>query len=316
MTQPDDRQWPELKYEAWRETCATLQLWTQIVGKIRVARAPWLNHGWHVPLYVTSTGLTTSLIPHDTRSFEICFDFVEQELRVRVAGGAQRKVELRPRSVADFYAAVMTALDELGIPVRISERPSEIAGAVPFSQDQVHDSYDAEYAQRFWKVLLRVDRVLKQFRTGFIGKCSPVHFFWGSFDIAVTRFSGRSAPPFTGAVPGLAPEVMREAYSHECSSAGFWPGGPTLDYAAFYSYAYPAPDGFASRAVRPRGAFFSEKLGEFLLPYDEVRASADPEATLLEFLESTYEAAAETANWDRDALECALGRPGVPRPVD
>ncbi len=312
MPQFDDPHWPDLPYEAWRETCATLHLWTQVVGKVRLARTPWLNHGWHVPLYVTTTGLTTSPIPHDAQSFEISFNFVAHELNVRVSGGAHRKIELRPRSVADFYAAVMTALDELGVPVRINEQPCEIGGAVRFSEDRVHASYDAEYAHRFWTVLLRVDHVLKQFRTGFVGKSSPVHFFWGSFDMAVTRFSGRRAPPFTGTVPGVAVEVMREAYSHELSSAGFWPGGASLDYAAFYSYAYPAPKDFANQPVQPRGAFFSEKLGEFLLPYEVVRTASDPNATLMAFLESSYEAAAETANWDRKALECPQGRAGLP----
>ena len=303
MAQSDDWHWPDLPYEAWRDTCATLQLWTQVVGKVRLARTPWLNHSWHVPLYVTSTGLTTSPIPHGARSFEISFDFIAHELDIRVSDGAQKKIGLRPQTVADFHAAVMTALDELAVPVRISDLPCEIAGAVRFSEDRIHHSYDAEYAHRFWRVLLGVDQVLKRFRTGFVGKSSPVHFFWGSFDIAVTRFSGRRAPPFTGSVPGLALEVMREAYSHEVSSAGFWPGGPTLDYAAFYSYAYPVPKGFASYTVRPRGAFFSEQLGEFLLPYDEVRNASDPSGTLMAFLKSTYEAAAETASWDRKALE-------------
>jgi hypothetical protein len=311
MAQLNDLQWPDLPYDAWRETCATLHLWTQIVGKIRLVRTPWLNHGWHVTLYVTSTGLTTSPIPHDSQTFEISFDFITHELEIRTSSGANKKVELRPRTVADFHAAVMTALDELAIPVRIDELPCEIGGAVRFSEDRAHGSYDAQYAHRFWTALLRIDRVMKQFRTGFIGKCSPVHFFWGSFDMAVTRFSGRRAPPFMGTVPGLATEVMREAYSHELSSAGFWPGGAGLDHAAFYSYAYPAPKGFASRKVRPADAFFSEKLGEFLLPYDAVRTAPDPDATLMAFLESTYEAAAETADWDREALERAQGRPGV-----
>ncbi len=312
MAQPVNPAWPELPYEAWRETCATLHLWTQIVGKVRIARTPWLNHSWHATLYVTDRGLTTSPIPHVGQSFEISFDFIAHELDIRTSAGARRTIELRPRTVADFYAAVMTALDELAVPVRIKERPCEIAGAARFSEDRAHASYDAEYAHRFWTALLRVDQVLKQFRTGFVGKASPVHFFWGSFDIAVTRFSGRGAPPFTGTAPGLAPEVMREAYSHECSSAGFWPGGPSLDYPAFYSYAYPATKDFASRAVQPRGAFFSEKLGEFLLPYDEVRKATEPEATLMAFLESTYEAAADTAAWDRKALERPQGRPAVP----
>ena len=312
MTHPVDQRWPDLPYAAWRDTCATLHLWTQVVGKIRLARTPWLNHSWHVPLYVTSRGLTTSPIPHESLSFEIDFDFVAHVLDIRVSNGAQKNIELRPRTVADFHREVLAALEELDVPVRIDERPCEISGAIPFSEDRTHGSYDADYARRFWRVLLQVDRVLKQFRTGFVGKSSPVHFFWGSFDMAVTRFSGRRAPPFTAATPGVALDVMREAYSHEVSSAGFWPGGGAIDYAAFYSYAYPAPEGFAGRAVQPRDAFFSGQLGEFLLSYDAVRTASDPDRALIAFLQSTYEAAAETAHWDRAALECPLGRPGVP----
>jgi hypothetical protein len=313
MPPPDKSHWPDLPYMAWRETCATLQLWTQIVGKIRLARTPWLNHSWHVTLYVTSRGLTTSPIPHGTGTFEIEFDFQRHALVIHRSDGPQRRIELRPRAVADFYGDVLTALEELGVPVSIDERPAEIANAIPFSQDRIHASYDAEYAQRFWKVLLQVDRLFKQFRTGFVGKSSPVHFFWGSFDLAVTRFSGRRAPLFQGTAPGVAPAIMREAYSHEVSSAGFWPGGNGIDYAAFYSYAYPAPNGFAAQTVLPEGAFFSEKLGEFLLPYDTVRTAADPDAAVMAFLESTYQAAARTANWDRAALDCEPGRVAVPR---
>jgi len=316
MSAPTNPHWPELPYAAWRETCATLQLWTQVVGKVRLAQTPWLNHSWHVALYVTSRGLTTSLIPHGSRAFEMEFDFLEHVLTIHVSDGAERRIELRPRTVGDFYAAVLTALEELRVPVRINEKPCEIPDAVPFSEDRTHASYDAEYAQRFWRVLLQVDRLFKLFRTGFIGKCSPVHFFWGSFDMAVTRFSGRRAPPFQGAVPGVAPEVMREAYSHEVSSAGFWPGGATLDYAAFYSYAYPVRKEFAMQSVRPAGALFSDKLGEFLLPYDTVRTAADPDAAVIAFLQSTYAAAAKTADWDRAALECELGLIAAPRRQD
>jgi hypothetical protein len=307
--------WPDLPYAAWKETCATLHLWTQIVGKIRLARTPWLNHSWHVPLYVTARGLTTSPIPYGQRSFEIAFDFHEHVLDITTSGGARHRTALEPRTVADFHGMVMAGLGDLGIPVSINERPCEIPGAVPFSQDRTHAAYDAAYAQCFWRALVQVDRVLKQFRTGFIGKCSPVHFFWGSFDLAVTRFSGRRAPPHPGGAPGLADAVMREAYSHEVSSAGFWPGGGGTDHAAFYSYAYPVPDGFKTSAVRPEAAFFSEPLGEFLLPYDAVRAAPDPDAALLAFLQSTYEAAAGTGSWDRAALEGAPGLPGVPRPA-
>ena len=305
--------WPQLEYDAWRDTRATLQLWTQIVGKIRLMQTPWLNHSWHVPLYVNSKGLTTSPIAHGSRSFELQFDFIEHVLDITVSDGGARRLALQPQSVADFYAALMAALADLGVPVAINEKPCEIAGAIPFSRDRTHAAYDPVYARRFWQVLLQTDRVLKKFRTGFLGKCSPVHFFWGSFDLAVTRFSGRRAPPFPGSAPGVAPEIMREAYSHEVSSAGFWPGGNGTDYPAFYSYTYPAPAGFGRFAVQPAGAFFSEALGEFLLPYDIVRTAADPEAALLDFLQSTYEAAAVTADWDRNALECPRGRPCVPR---
>jgi hypothetical protein len=313
MDLPSSPLWPELQWSAWQETCATLHLWTQIVGKIRLMRTPWLNHSWHVPLYVTARGLTTSPIPHDSCSVEIQFDFLAQVLEICLSNGASRRLPLRPQSVADFYGAVMAALAALGVPAAINEAPCEIAGAVPFSQDRIHRAYDPEYARRFWQVLLQADRVLKKFRTGFLGKSSPVHFFWGSFDLAVTRFSGRRAPPFTGKIPGLAAAVMGEAYSHEVSSAGFWPGGNGIDDAAFYSYAYPVPAGFRERAVQPAAAFFSETLGEFLLPYEAMRASPDPDAALLAFLQSTYAAAADAAAWDRAALECPEGLPGVPR---
>jgi hypothetical protein len=312
MTQPTTV-WPELPYAQWRDTQETLQLWTQIVGKIRLAQTPWLNHSWHVTLYVTSRGLTTSPIPHGGRSFEIGFDFIAQQLVIDVSDGGSRTIALEPRTVADFHAAVTTALNELGVPVRINEYPCEIAGATRFSEDRIHSAYDAEYAQRFWRALVQIDRVFKQFRTGFVGKASPVHFFWGSFDLAVTRFSGRRAPAFTGKAPGLDAAVMQEAYSHEVSSAGFWPGGNGIDYAAFYSYAYPTPAQFKDCPVKPDGAAFNGTLGEFLLPYDEVRKAADPGAALLSFLQSTYEAAATCAQWDRAALECPLGVSGAPR---
>jgi hypothetical protein len=304
--------WPALPYAEWRETYATLQLWTQIVGKIRLARTPWLNHSWHVALYVTSNGLTTSPIPDGQRTFEMRFDFNRHLLDVSVSDGTSRQLLLQPQCVADFYGAVKQALAELGIGVAINDFPCEIAGAIAFSNDRVHAAYDRQYVQRFWKVLTQVDRIFKEFRTGFLGKASPVHFFWGSFDLAVTRFSGRRAPQFEGKVPGLAIDVMREAYSHEVSSAGFWPGGAEVD-AAFYSYAYPTPPGFKQARVQPDGAFFHETLGEFLLPYEAMRSSAEPEAALLSFLQTTYEAAAVSAGWDRDALECAPGIPAVPR---
>jgi hypothetical protein len=299
----DDAVWPPLPYSAWQPTCATLHLWTQIVGKIRLRLTPWLNHSWHVPLYVTARGLTTSVIPYKNENFEIRFDFIDHVLDIETSGGPRRRIRLMPQPVCDFRAAVMKALGDLDIDVQITELPCEIPGAIPFSDDREHASYDAEAAHRFWRALMQADRVFRKFRAGFIGKASPVHFFWGSFDLAATRFSGRPAPPFTGKVPGLSTAVMVEAYSHEVSSAGFWPGGGGLDYASFYSYAYPAPIGFKDSSVSPKGAFFSEALGEFLLPYDEVRNAADPEASLLSFLQSTYEAAAEKAHWDRAALE-------------
>jgi hypothetical protein len=313
MADPTGPPWPSLDYAAWRETRDTLHLWTQVVGKIRLRLTPWLNHSWHVPLYVTSRGLTTSPIAYGSESFEIEFDFLEQVLDITLSDGRMRRLGLRAQSVADFYAAVMAALTELGISVAINDIPCEIAGATAFSRDRIHAAYDADYALRFWEVLLRTDRIFKTFRTGFIGKSSPVHFFWGSFDLAVTRFSGRRAPPYTGKIPGVSSAVMRDAYSHEVSSAGFWPGGGGTDFAAFYSYAYPTPAGFGESRVMPAGAFFHEALGEFLLPYDAVRSADDPDTALLAFLQSTYEAAARGAAWDRDALECTQGRPGVPR---
>ena len=308
--------WPELPYAAWKETCATLQLWTQIVGKARLALTPWLNHSWHVALYVTARGLTTSPIPVGGRTLQIDLDFIDHVLWVRTGDGHFRQIMLAPKSVAEFYAEVFAALAELGLDIRINTMPSEIVDGIPFDQDRIHIAYDREYANRFWRVLLSTNDVLSRFRTGFLGKASPVHFFWGSFDLAVTRFSGRTAPPHPGGVPHLPDAVAREAYSHEVSSAGFWPGGggPMAD-AAFYSYAYPAPEGFATAAVRPAQAFFSKELGEFILPYDAMRAAPDPERALMEFLQSTYEAAADLGRWDRAALECALGEPGRPRPI-
>jgi uncharacterized protein DUF5996 len=310
-----EAQWPELPTAEWRDTCATLQLWTQIVGKIRLVRTPWLNHSWHVTLYVTVRGLTTSPIPNGERSFQIDFDFLDHVLRLSTSDGVVRQLPLVAQSVASFYAAVMAALKELGIEVTIDEMPNELPDPIRFSEDSKHASYDPDAVRRFYRILVNCDRVFKQFRTGFIGKASPVHFFWGSFDLAVTRFSGRRAPRHPGGVPHLPDAVAQEAYSHEVSSAGFWPGGGAVDYPAFYSYAYPEPAGFRTTKVCPAAAFFSEALGEFILPYNAVRTAADPDKTLLDFLQSTYEAAAVLAKWDRDALECALGRPGVVRQV-
>jgi hypothetical protein len=307
--------WPELPTAGWRETCETLQLFTQIVGKVRLARSPWLNHSWHVALYVTARGLTTSLIPDGTRSFQIDFDFIDHLLRISTSDGATRQFALAGKSVAGFYATIMADLAELGIQVAIDEMPNELSEPIRFSQDTRHASYDPDAVQRFFQILVNADRVFKQFRTGFLGKASPVHFFWGSFDLAVTRFSGRRAPRHPGGVPHLPDDVACEAYSHEVSSAGFWPGGGAIDYPAFYCYAYPEPAGFRTTKVRPAAAFFSEALGEFILPYDAVRTAAAPDQALLDFLQSTYEAAADAAKWDRDALECALGEPGVVRQI-
>jgi Family of unknown function (DUF5996) len=307
--------WPELPTTAWRETYQTLHLWTQIVGKIRLARAPWLNHSWHVALYVTARGLTTSPIPDGTRSFQIDFDLIDHLLRIATSDGAQRHFPLAGHSVASFYAAIMTELAQLGIHIAIDEMPNELPEPIRFSLDHQQASYDPDAVGRFLQILVNVDRVFKQFRTAFLGKASPVHFFWGSFDLAVTRFSGRRAPRHPGGVPHLPDEVAAEAYSHEVSSAGFWPGGGAIDYPAFYSYAYPEPAGFRTTPVRPDAAFFSEALGEFILPYDAVRTAARPEHALLEFLQSTYEAAANAAKWDREALECAPGQPGLVRQI-
>jgi hypothetical protein len=304
--------WPDLPYAQWRDACATLQLWTQIVGKIRLSLTPWLNHSWHVTLYVTSRGLTTSPIPFDCRSFEIAFDFIDHKLRMETSDGLRSEHPLRPQSVSEFYTAVLARLSELGIDVKINQWPNEVPQRIRFSEDKTHIAYDPEYAHRFWRILLQTDRVLKLFRTGFTGKCSPVHFFWGSFDLAVTRFSGRRAPPHPGSVPNLPDEVAREAYSHEVSSAGFWPGGQPLEFPAFYSYAYPEPPGFRETVIRPDAAFYSEELREFILPYEAVRAAASPEEALLAFLQSSYDAAAACGNWDRKALECLPGRIGVP----
>ena len=307
--------WPELPTAAWRDSYATLHLWTQIVGKIRLTKAPWLNHSWQVALYVTPRGLTTSPIPDGARTFQIDFDFLDHVLRISTSDGAQRHFALAGQSVANFYTATMAALAELGIAAPIDEMPNELPEPIRFSQDTVHASYDRGAITRFQQILVNSDRVFKQFRTGFLGKASPVHFFWGSFDLAVTRFSGRRAPRHPGGVPNLPDAVAHEAYSHEVSSAGFWPGSGAIDYPAFYSYAYPEPPGFRTATVRPDAAFFSEAAGEFIMPYDAVRKADDPDKALLDFLQSTYEAAAIAANWDRNALECDPGQPGVVRQV-
>ena len=307
--------WPDLPTAAWRETYATLHLWTQIIGKIRFVRSPWLNHSWHVALYVTARGLTTSPIPDGTSAFQIDLDLIDHSLRISTGNGAKRQFALAGQSVASFYAAVMADLAELGIRIAIDDMPNELPEPIRFSIDNKHATYDPHAVRCFFQILVNADRVFKQFRTGFLGKASPVHFFWGSFDLAVTRFSGRRAPRHPGGVPHLPDAVAWEAYSHEVSSAGFWPGSGAIDYPAFYCYAYPEPAGFRTTPVRPDAAFFSEALGEFILPYHAVRLAAEPDQALLEFLQSSYEAAANAAHWDRAALECALGKPGVVRQI-
>jgi uncharacterized protein DUF5996 len=293
--------WPELRYDDWKDTCATLHRWTQVAGKIRLALMPMINHWWQVPLYVTARGLTTSPMPVDGRDLELVFDFIDHEFRMECSDGAARTVRLEPKSVAAFYREVMEGLAALGVQVHVWPVPSEIPVAEPLDVDEAHRSYDPDYAQRFWRVLVASSRVMTEFRGRFLGKASPVHFFWGSFDLAATRFSGRAAPPHPGS-PILPDWITREAYSHECSSAGFWPGGEGAD-AIFYAYAYPEPDGFKAAAVAPKTAAYSAEMGEFVLPYEAVRASADPAATLMAFLETTYAAAADHGQWDRKALE-------------
>ena len=295
--------WPSLPFEAWQDTYETLHLWTQIAGKIRLAQSPWINHSWHVPLYVTARGLTTSPIPYGLRTFQIDFDFADHRLVIQTSDGDVRHFALEPQSVAAFHRKLFAELEDLGLDVTIHGKPNEVEDPVPFAEDEAHAAYDADAAHRFWRVLVQADRLFRQFRARFVGKSSPVHFFWGSFDLAVTRFSGRPAPPHPGGVPNLPDWITREAYSHEVSSAGFWPGGPPHPAPLFYSYAYPVPDGFAEADVMPEAARYHDGMGEFVLPYADVRQAADPDAMLLGFLQSTYEAAAERGAWDRIALE-------------
>ncbi len=302
--------WPDLPYSEWADTCATLHLWTQVVGKIRLAHTATVNHWWNVPLYVTSRGLTTSLMFHGARGFQIDFDFIDHRLKIQTASGETETVVLAPRSVADFHGEVMGRLRHLGLETHIWTMPVEIPDAIPFDRDNDHAAYDAEYVNRFWRVLLQVDRLLKLFRSRFVGKVSPVHFFWGSFDMAVSRFSGRPAPELNSASPNLGAWVMREAYSHEVSSAGFWPGNGGYGKAAFYSYAYPEPERFAKAPVPP-DTFYDESLGQFILPYDTVRQAPSPDDAVLRYLQSTYEAAANAAGWDRAALERGIASPSA-----
>jgi len=301
----DTTPWPRLSLAEWADTCDTLHMWTQIVGKVRLALAPYANHWWHVPLYVNARGLTTSAMPWAQGHVEIAFDFVDHQLRLDTSDGRRRTIDLTPQSVAVFYRRVMAALADLGISVRIWPMPVEVPSPIRFDQDDVHASYDAASVQRWWQALARADAVFNEFRGRFIGKASPVHFFWGSFDLAVTRFSGRRAPEREGADP-----VTREAYSHEVISAGFWPGAPGVVDAAFYAYVAPEPEGFKAARVGPAAAFYSRDFNEFLLSYEAVRASASPRDALLEFLQTTYEAGASLAGWNRAELEApALSHP-------
>jgi hypothetical protein len=290
--------WPELPLAAWQDTYTTLHMWTQVVGKVRLALSPLVNHWWEVPLYVNARGLTSSAIPYGDGIFEVQFDFVEHKLIIQTSWGASKSLALRPQSVADFYAEFMLAVQALGIEVKIWSMPVEVPNPVRFEKDTQNKSYDREYAHRFWQVLILCDTIFKEFRAGFIGKDSPVHFFWGSFDLCVTRFSGRRAPERPG-----ADAVTREAYSHEVISAGFWPGGGDIKGAAFYAYAAPEPAGFSDEKVRPAAAFYHPVMKEFLLMYDDVRGAASPREALLSFLQSTYEAGAKLAGWDRKELE-------------
>jgi len=290
--------WPSLPLEEWQDTCTTLHMWTQIIGKIRLVQSPLVNHWWNVTLYVTSRGLTTSPIPYESRYFEIEFDFIDHQLIVKTCEGDTRSLPLRPRSVASFYREVMATLGSLGFNITINTMPQEVANPIPFPEDDVHASYDADYANRFWRILFQADKVFKEFRSRFIGKVSPVHFFWGSFDMAVTRFSGRLAPARVG-----ADAITREAYSHEVISHGFWPGGGDIKGAAFYAYAAPEPEGLGLQIIEPSAAFYKKEMSQFLLMYDDIREMERPQDALMQFCQSTYEAGANLAGWDRLKLE-------------
>jgi hypothetical protein len=303
--------WPSIPVAGWQETRDTFQLYTQVVGKVRLANEPTLNHWWNVPLYVSARGLTTSVMPHPTGpSFQIDFDLIDHRLDIVTVTGERRSLDLAPLPVADFYAATMGLLDDLGLSTEIWPMPVEIPDAIAFPEDTVHASYDADAVHRFWLALVQIDRVLRSFRTRFVGKSSPVHLFWGALDMAFTRFSGRTAPPHPGGAPNCGPHVMWEAYSHEVSSCGYWPGPPGEE-GVFYAYAYPEPPGYRDTPISPAGAFWDDELGEFVLPYEKVRTAPDPDALLLDFLQSTYVAAASTAGWDRAALERPNGDPDV-----
>ncbi len=307
--------WPDIPFERWRETCGALHLYTQVIGKYRLARAPWVNHSWHATLYVNARGFTTGLVPDRPGGIEIELDLLDHAVIGAATDGRSARFSLQPMSVADFHARFLALVVELGGTAELNGRPNEVAEPVPFKDDRIERPYDGDSVTRFFHATVLADRIFRRFRTAYIGKVSPVHLFWGSFDLAVTRFSGRAAPLHPGGVPALPDDVTREAYSHEVSSAGFWPGGGVVDDAAFYSYAYPRPNGFAEAPVAPDAAFYDKGAGEFLLPYDAVRRADDPEATLMAFLRSTYEAAADQGGWERSRLECPMGEPGRPRPL-
>ncbi|MCW3081980.1 DUF5996 family protein [Segetibacter sp.] len=300
------KQWPRLEFNEWKETLYTVQLWTQIVGKIRLRNLPWLNHSWHVTLYVSPAGLTTGSIPYSNGLFQIDFDFVNHQLIIQSGKEENIIIKLYARTVASFYKEVMQSLEAAGIETTIHAKPNEVDPAIPFEKDEVHCSYNPDQVNNFWRVLVNIHNVFTTFRAGFTGKCSPVHFFWGSFDLAVTRFSGKPAPAHPGGAPNVPVRVMQEAYSHELSSCGFWPGNEQVSEAIFYAYCYPSNADFSKQEIMPGEGYFNEQLAEFVLPYEAVRRSADPEKKLLQFLQSTYEAAANTAGWDRQSLECDL----------
>jgi hypothetical protein len=302
--------WPAIPYADWRDTAQTLHMWTQIIGKIRMVQSPWLNHAWHVTLYVTPRGMTTGTIPHGVRTFCINFDCIDHQLIIESCEGEVERLPLIPQDTADFYQAVMTALDKMSLSVTINTKPNEVEEAIPFPEDRTHSAYDAEAVNRFWRALYQVDRVFNNFRAGYFGKSSPVHFFWGSFDLAVTRFSGRSAPDYPGGMPNMPLWVAQEAYSQEVSSAGFWPGGDAFPEPIFYSYAYPTPQGFSDAKVSSDAAYWLGDLGEFVLPYDAVRQAKDPDAALLGFLQNTFDAAASLADWDISSIQRRHFPPG------
>ena len=314
MKERIQERWPDIPYGPWRDTCSALHLYSQIIGKYRLARTPWPNHSWHATLYLNARGFTTGLVPDGPGGIELSFDLIDHQLVGMATNGLTARFPLRPMSVATFHGGALDLVQKLGGTPKFNGRPNEILNAIPFVEDRAERPYDADAVNRFFQASVVVASVFQTFRTGYLGKVSPVHLFWGSFDLAVTRFSGRPAPLHPGGIPSLPDEVTREAYSHEVSSAGFWPGGGAVDFPAFYSYAYPTPVGFAGARISPDAAYWDKNLGEFLLPYDAVRRAADPDASLIGFLESTYRAAADLAGFDA-ALECAIGQPRRPRPL-